>query len=200
MLSRVPGCSQDLIAAEDRFHVFIGNLGIGTTARPSVCACPRRLREMMKSENQTERSYQSRRLSSSQCVTSVMLTRTNVGLQEVSIRSSIRPLGRNGSAAAAQSAVATATNCVRPCPYAPREQGSLAERNGITSVGKMDCGRQLSPEVYEPREGIGWSGQKSVRSGRRNRAHEVITWDESYTLLRLLRQQIIESRQPVVTC
>ena len=34
----------------------------------------------------------------------------------------------------------------------------------------------------------------------RNRAHKATIWDENCTLLRLLRKQIVESRQTVVTC
>ena len=84
---------------------------------------------------------------------------------------------------------------------APREQEDVAERNGITSFGNMEWGWQLSLEAYEPRGGNRrYSGRKPCGVEDRNRAHEATIWDENCTLLRLLRKQIVESRQTVVTC
>lgn len=184
-LSLVSACRQDLIAAEDRSHVFVRDIGIGTTARSRRLCGPSMPQRNDESGNWTPGWYQSRRFSPFQYVTTVMLTRTNVGLQEFSIGPSIRPLGRNGSAAAARSAVATAT----------------AERNGITSFGNVEWGPQLSLEAHEPRGGNHrYSRRNPCGMEGLNRTHKATICDENCTLPRLLRKQIMESRETVVTC
>jgi len=76
----------------------------------------------------------------------------------------------------------------------------VAERSGITSLGNMEWGRQLSPEAYEPRGGNGsYPGRNPCGVEDRTRAHKATIWAENCTLLRLLRKQIVESRQTVVT-
>jgi hypothetical protein len=66
--------------------------------------------------------------------------------------------------------------------------------------GNMERGWQVSLEAYAP---SGGNRRYSVRNPceveDRNRAHEATIWAENCTLLRLLRKQIVESRQTVVT-
>ena len=94
--------------------------------------------------------------------------------------------------------------CVAHARTAPRAGGGskeyVAERSGITSLGNMEWGRQLSPEAYEPRGGNGsYPGRNPCGVEDRTRAHKATIWAENCTLLRLLRKQIVESRQTVVT-
>ena len=87
-------------------------------------------------------------------------------------------------------------------PVPPQEeQECVAERNGITSFGNMKWGWQLSLEAYAPRGVNGsYPGRNPCGVEDRNRTHEEIIWDENCALLRLLRTQIAELRQTVVTC